>query len=633
MIRISRFSICLLFILSISTLLSAQEERGAVGPKLSPVITASTTGEKVVRFGSPAAGLAQIRVQIVSASGALIFDSAWKDGNVLDWPIETALADGSYHCTIMVKDVSGQVAQREAVIVARAGQVAIEPEAENADPKITLLVHDEKDGALVNTSGDLSFRLGKFFAGKDAERMRLTAEGNLGLGTDKPQAKLDVNGMIRASEGIMFSDGTVLRMANGEVVVEKAASANPNARRVIQTLLPTQSTAIPRRLTPSPTVSPDYQFKVDGSGVHIGTTPAFGLDVAGNVTLSSNLALPVTAAGGTAGVITLGGNRFAHAYGSSNTFIGQSAGNFTMTGYDNTATGYGALLSNQIGYSNTGTGAGALQSNQTGYGNTATGDFALQGNNSGTNNTAIGRVALYSNQTGYDNTAIGASALVSNQTGYGNTAVGANSLSNTTGAGNVALGRDAGLNLTTGDNNIDIRNAGVAAESGTIRIGTSGLHTKAFLAGVFGVTTALAAVPLLVDPNGQLGTASSSRRYKFDIDDMGDKTNDLMRLRPVTFRYLAHGDNAPLQYGMTAEEVAEVYPELVVRNKDGEPESVMYQFLAPMLLNEVQKQHRQIEEQHRLNEEQQRTIDALSIALGVVGRRLHELEREIAIRR
>src|SRR5207245_11459298 len=133
-----------------------------------------------------------------------------------------------------------------------------------------------------------------------------------------------------------------------------------------------------------------------------------------------------------------------------------------------------------------------------------------------------------------------------------------------------------------------------------------------------GVTTTNAdAVAVLIDSAGQLGTVSSSRRYKFDINDMAGATDGLMRLRPVTFRYLAHGDNAPLQYGLIAEEVAEVYPELVAPNKDGEVETVMYQFLAPMLLNEVQKQHRQIEDQ-------QKVIDALE-------QRLKALEKQAPV--
>src|SRR5439155_16735159 len=151
---------------------------------------------------------------------------------------------------------------------------------------------------------------------------------------------------------------------------------------------------------------------------------------------------------------------------------------------------------------------------------------------------------------------------------------------------------------------------GGAAESSTIRIGTGGTHTKTFIAGITGVTTGGAAVAVLVDGNGQLGTASSSRRYKFDIAGMGETTADVMRLRPVTFRYLAHGANAPLQYGLIAEEVAEIYPELVTQNSKGEVETVMYQFLAPMLLNEVQNQHRQIEEQQKTNDRLERRLEA-----------------------
>jgi Chaperone of endosialidase len=175
----------------------------------------------------------------------------------------------------------------------------------------------------------------------------------------------------------------------------------------------------------------------------------------------------------------------------------------------------------------------------------------------------------------------------------------------------------AGSNIATGNYNIDIANPGVSDESNTIRVGD--VQTRTFIAGIRGVTTAGSAIPVLIDSNGQLGTASSSRRYKFDISDMEHATDDLMRLRPVTFRYLAHGDNAPLQYSLIAEEVADVYPDLVARNKDGEVETVMYQFLAPMLLNEVQKQRREIDEQRK-------TIETLNTTLGRLLQRVELLE-------
>ena len=271
----------------------------------------------------------------------------------------------------------------------------------------------------------------------------------------------------------------------------------------------------------------------------------------GSPSLSGNLTLvhPSTAI---AGNIMKGSNRFIHNYGTNNTFIGVTAGNFTMTGSDNTASGSGALFSNA---------AGGL-------------------------NTASGAYALFSNTTGASNTASGANAL----------------LNNTAGGNNIALGVNAGSNLTTGTFNIDIGNLGVAAESNTIRIGTSGNQGRAFIAGIRGITTFNAdAIPVLIDSAGQLGTVSSSRRFKDDIADMDAASHALMKLRPVTFHYKTERNptGRTLQYGLIAEEVAEVYPGLVAHSADGEIETVMYQVLPAMLLNEYQKQQRTIESQAR----------------------------------
>jgi hypothetical protein len=150
-------------------------------------------------------------------------------------------------------------------------------------------------------------------------------------------------------------------------------------------------------------------------------------------------------------------------------------------------------------------------------------------------------------------------------------------------------------NLLFGGSNIYVgNNGGAPTETQTTRIGQS--QTRAFVAGIRGVTTGVPnGIPVVVDSNGQLGTISSSGRYKFDIHDMDD-TSALLRLRPVTFRYNAYGPDSPLQYGLIAEEVAKVAPDLVVFNAAGEPETVMYPFLTPMLLNEVQKQRRTIDD-------------------------------------
>lgn len=364
-------------------------------------------------------------------------------------------------------------------------------------------------------------------------------------------------------------------------------------------------------------------------------------NVTGNITL-----VPSTA---TAGNILKGTVPFLHNFGDRNIFLGENAGNFTMTGSSNTATGVSALPANTTGNSNTaignfalffnttgnnntasgmqallnnttgsgntasGTGAlalnttgsdntasgmDALASNTTGSDNTASGSRALFRNEIGTNNTASGGQALLSNTTGNSNTASGWGTLRNNTTGGANTAVGMNALANnTTGSSNIAIGNQAGGNLT-GSNNIAIGNIGVAGDTGTIRIGDSN-QTRTFIAGIRGVTTATAAIPVVVGTDGQLGTTSSSRRVKDDIADMGTASDVLMKLRPVIFHYKSDRNSKArtLQYGLIAEEVNEIAPNLVARNAQGEIETVYYQHLAPMLLNEVQKQQRVIQAQ------------------------------------
>jgi hypothetical protein len=159
------------------------------------------------------------------------------------------------------------------------------------------------------------------------------------------------------------------------------------------------------------------------------------------------------------------------------------------------------------------------------------------------------------------------------------------------------------LNVSGGNtNNIHIGSQGSGADSGTIRIGTPANQSSFFAAGVRGVTTANNdAIPVVIDSSGQLGTVNSSRRFKEDIRDMGDASRGLLRLRPVTFRYrkpFADGSE-PIQYGLIAEEVAEVYPDLVAHSADGQIETVKYQVLDAMLLNELQRQQRMLEQQQR----------------------------------
>jgi len=159
--------------------------------------------------------------------------------------------------------------------------------------------------------------------------------------------------------------------------------------------------------------------------------------------------------------------------------------------------------------------------------------------------------------------------------------------------------------LATGSSNIDIGHSGSAGEAGTIRIGTPSFQTRAFVSGVYGITPGGGTTqPVVIDQYGQLGTTTSSRRFKQDIRDLGDTTSAVMSLRPVRFRYKVHGPDGPEQYGLVAEEVQEVDPELVVRDLDGQVNSVSYDKVNIMLLNEVQRQHRLIETQRETIESQ-----------------------------
>jgi endosialidase-like protein len=571
-----------------------------------PVITASSTAE-IVRFASPGGG-AQMRVQMISSAGELLFDSDWSDGNVFDWPVGN-LASGPIRCIVMARDLEGRVTRREAAITSREGHVSIEPGAADgitlagvskSVPKITVLTHDQTSGAIVSTDGDLSFRFGDVLAARDTERMRLTAGGKLGIGTDKPQAALDVNGFIRTSKGIMFDDGTILTTAGTQPVGEESGiprQAGGTAMRPANVgreprpaILPLVSPA--SRLIPRTNFAPAYQFTVGDLGVSVGTTnPAYKLDVNGPVNTLTGY--------------DIGGSRVVSADFAGNAIVGISAG------------------SSNAGTSNSFFGSQAGQSNTTGTNNAFFGYQSGISVITGANNAFFG---FFSGvfTTGSFDAFVGSRAGFANTSGGGNTALGWSALTaNTSGNNNIAIGSNAGMNLTTGHNNIDIGNGGVAAEANTIRLGDDAFQTRAFIAGISGRSTGGTSIPVIIDGFGQLGTAPSSRRYKYDIVDMDRTTDDLMQLRPVTFRYLAQGSDAPLQYGLIAEEVAEIYPELVMRNKDGQVEAVAYQFLAPMLLNEVQKQHRTIEEQKS-------TIDALTARLDALGQRLQALETQVS---
>jgi hypothetical protein len=276
--------------------------------------------------------------------------------------------------------------------------------------------------------------------------------------------------------------------------------------------------------------------------------------------------------------------------GSDNTATGFNALRSNTTGFGNTANGQNALFSNTTGVFNTANSETALYLNQTGNDNTAEGAGALFSNTIGNGSTATGFNALLRNTTASYNTATGFQALLSNTTGTDNTATGVNALwANTTGFGNIALGFLAGANLTTGSNNIDIGNKGEASESNTIRIGKAGTQTSTFIAGITGTTVANGA-GVIIGSNGKLGTVVSSERFKEAIKPMDKASDAILALKPVSFRYKKDldADRIP-QFGLVAEDVEKVNPDLVARDEQGKPYTVRYDQVNAMLLNEFQK--------------------------------------------
>ena len=373
-----------------------------------------------------------------------------------------------------------------------------------------------------------------------------------------------------------------------------------------------------------------------GSNLGIGTTtPTSTLDVAGDVNVGSGKPYRI-------GQRTVLSNA-----GTDNLFLGIGAGGNDTSGLDNAFSGAGAGFNNTSGSYNTFNGFQAGYFNTTGSGNTFSGASAGLNNTRGGQNSFFGSTAGALTTTGSYNTFIGYNAGYRNTTGYGNSftgyAAGVNSTGNentfsgdhagyfntngsynifngfyagagnTTGGHNTYIGNEAGFS-NNGTNNIylgDSAGVGVTGENNTMRLGSPSSISSTYVAGIYGAN--VSGVAVQINSYGQLGTVSSSKRYKEQIRDMGDGSSQLMHLRPVTFLYKPEYSESPrkLQYGLIAEEVAEVYPELVEYGKDGQPYTVRYQLLIPMLVNEAQKQYHRAEAEAALITTQEQKIEQL----------------------
>ena len=340
--------------------------------------------------------------------------------------------------------------------------------------------------------------------------------------------------------------------------------------------------------------------------------------------------------------------------GSSNTGVGSHALHDNTEGGGNTAVGYQALYGNTTGDFNVAIGNNAMVANTTALEGTAVGFTALEANTTGSQNTAIGFAAM-AMSTGAYNTAVGTGAMASNFTGTRNVAVGVGAMnmsgggSNNTalgyaagntllGTNNIVIGINAAMNLTGNNrsNNIEIGNPGVASDSNVIRIGDPAIQTKTFIAGIRGATLANGSA-VMVNNRGQLGVATSSARFKEAIKPMDKASEAILSLKPVTFRYKKELDPEGIpQFGLVAEEVAKVDPDLVARDEEGKPYTVRYEAVNAMLLNEFLKEHRKVEAQSAEIGSQrskiaalESTVSQLQSALKAQGAQIQKVSAEV----
>jgi hypothetical protein len=307
-------------------------------------------------------------------------------------------------------------------------------------------------------------------------------------------------------------------------------------------------------------------------------------------------------------------------YAGGNTAEGQNALLNLTSGTFNTAVGFFSLKNNTQGQFNTAVGAATLFTN-TADKNTGTGAGALLSNTIGIENTAAGSFALLNNSTGAQNAAFGANALINSTTGGGNTAIGFNALpNNTTGITNTAVGFNAGFGITTADNVIVI---------GTNVAGQNVDHS-CFVGEIFGATSSNG-TQVFINSDGRLGTITSSRRFKQTIEPMDNASEVLFLLKPIRFRYKKQIDPTETsQFGLVAEDVEKVNPDLVVRDKEGKPYSVRYDQVNAMLLNEFLKEHRKNEEQEKTIVELKSGMTALAATVKKQASQIQKVSAQLA---
>ena len=440
------------------------------------------------------------------------------------------------------------------------------------------------------------------------------SNGWMGIGVSTPHANLEIagsagGGLLVDSPGVITGSGsglTSVPAASLTGTLPSAALAGVDGSGLVNVNAARLGGNLPSA------------FASTGSNTFTGNQSVTGnLSLSGSRRRPANLALPNTTSA-SAGVITLGSTPFLHNFGTNNTFVGASAGNLTMTSPgNNTAVGFSALTANTTGKGQSAFGTNALAATTTGTQNSAFGSAALQANTTGMQNAAFGNSALIANTSGNTNSAFGTGALLANTTGNSTPpsassrssparraattppSAKARSLASKLDQGNLALGTrwqqpDRAPKATT---STSATAAWPANQTPPQRNGPdSGLHHRDL------GTDQRQRRDCLHQHRRQLGTITSSRRFKHEIADMGAESDLLMKLRPVAFYYKPELDETRTrQYGLVAEEVAQVAPQLVVYDKDGTPQTVRYHFVNAMLLNAVQKRPRSSRSSGRLS--------------------------------
>lgn len=621
---IDRLILSLLIVTLVPTLGAQESPAVNSTPDPTPVITAATNGNSV-RFSS-SDSVYLIRVQVIDADGATIADSNWNDGNVLDWRLEipgSPLADGVYRCVVSVKDLSQRVSQREAALIAREGRASIElvsgdhavsaVDGRENGPKVTLLAHDATNGTIVSSAGDLTFRFGNFLAAKESEKMRLTAEGRLGIGTEKPEALLDVNGVIRTGEGILFADGTLLTSQGGRLTTQTVQSrqradtpsGNSSSPVVIRATGPADSVA--RRLAPVPSATPAYKLITSSSGVGVWTTtPAYPLDVGGIVNTSDSYYVGgqrAFAADSYYGGVYVGTNTGSPTVGCYNAFFGYGAGSGITWGANNTYVGYSAggsatgganvavgSIAKADGDYNTAVGPEAKVNggvrNASAFGAQAVSDQnntivigSINGVNYATATASVGIGTSRPNQ----NLGVGGGITVDEANANDGT-YGTNVLSFGTGPSYALSGESISSRRTTGGNRYGLDfYTSYASRLSITQTGNVGIGTTA--------PTATFEVAATKTTLADAWSLRSSARFKENVQPIESALEKTERLRGVSFDYRNSSNHS---VGFIAEEVAQVLPEAVQRDADGNAVGLDYNRITPLLVEALKQQQKVI---------------------------------------